>query len=141
MTDSSDQERRETVRRLMLQTPYIGGLQIEIEDWSHDWARLRLPFNEQLTNDGRVYHGGVVASLVDTAGAAAAWSGHDFSRGTKASTVSMTINYLSAANRSDLIAEARALKRGRELIFTSIEVTDVNEKPIASAVLTYRIAP
>lgn len=124
----------------MVQTPYIGGLGIEIVDWSENWAKLRLPFHERLTNDGRVYHGGVVASLVDTAGAAAAWSGHDFSKGTKASTVSMTVNYLSAADRSDLMAEARAIKRGKELIFTTIEVTDVNEKQIASAVLTYRIA-
>ncbi|RIK10498.1 MAG: thioesterase [Acidobacteria bacterium] len=140
MTDTSNQERRETVRKLMVQTPYIGGLGIEIVDWSENWAKLRLPFHERLTNDGRVYHGGVVASLVDTAGAAAAWSGHDFSKGTKASTVSMTVNYLSAADRSDLMAEARAIKRGKELIFTTIEVTDVNEKQIASAVLTYRIA-
>lgn len=140
MAELSDQERRETVRKLMVQTPYIGGLGIEIVDWSENWAKLRMPFHERLTNDGRIYHGGVVASLVDTAGAAAAWSGHDFAKGTKASTVSMTVNYLSAADRSDLVAEARAVKRGKELIFTTIDVTDVNDKPIANAVLTYRIA-
>lgn len=140
MGDTVDRSQSEKVLELMVQTPYIGGLRIKIEDWDTDWARLRLPFDERLTNDGRVYHGGAVASLVDTAGAAAAWSGHDLSRGTRASTVSMTVNYLSVADRSDLIAEARALKRGKELIFTTIEVSDVNDKLIASAVLTYRIA-
>lgn len=140
LSEEDQQTRRETVRTMMVKTPYIASLGIEIEQWSPDWARLKLPFNEALTNDGKVYHGGVVAALIDTAGAAAAWSGHDFTRGTKASTVSMSLNYLAAARRSDLFAEGRAIRRGRELIFTEIAVSDAEGKPVASAILTYRIA-
>jgi len=35
---------------------------------------IRPPFPEDLTNDGPYFHGGVIASVMDTAGAVAAWS-------------------------------------------------------------------
>jgi acyl-coenzyme A thioesterase PaaI-like protein len=39
------------------------------------------------------------------------------------------------------LATARALKRGKELIFTDIDVADSDGKPVAKAILTYRIVP
>jgi len=82
-----------------------------------------VPFAEHLTNDGREYHGGVIASLVDTTGAAAVWAGHDFDKGMRASTVSMTVNYTGRAS-GDLLATARCVKRGRDLAFSEIRVED-----------------
>jgi uncharacterized protein (TIGR00369 family) len=81
----------------------------------------------------------VIASALDTAGAAAAWSNHDFTRGSRASTISMTVNYVGAARSSDLVCHARTVKRGRELIFTEITATDADGRPVAHAVQTYRI--
>jgi uncharacterized protein (TIGR00369 family) len=100
---------------------------------------LRLPSRTDLTNDGRYYHGGVIASVIDTAGAAAAWSNHDFDRGTRASTVAMSIQYVGAAKRSDLVCSARTVRRGRELIFTEITAADDDGAVVAHAVQTYRI--
>ena len=71
--------------------------------------------------------------------AAAAWSNHDFTRGARASTVSMSVQYVGAARRSDLHCHARTVKRGRELIFTEITATDDEGRPVAHAVQTYRI--
>lgn len=139
LTADEQQQRRDAVRRMMFTTPYIRALRIEAEEWSETGVRLRLVFDERNTNDGRVYHGGVVASLLDTAGAAAVWAGHDFDKGAKASTVALSINYLGAAYSSDLIATARCVKRGKELAFSEIAVTDSEGKPIASGILTYRI--
>lgn len=141
LTEQEQRDRREAVRALMFTTPYIQTLGIEPEAWSEDGVRLRLRFDEKLSNDGRVYHGGVIASLMDTAGAAAVWAGHDFDKGAKASTVSMSINYLGAAYRNDLVAEARCVKRGKELAFSEISIRDADGKPVASGILTYRIVP
>jgi uncharacterized protein (TIGR00369 family) len=110
------------------------------ERYEPDDVTMRLPFREDLTNDGSVYHGGVVATALDTAGAGAAWSNHDFDKGTRASTISMTINYVGAARSSDLWCRAVTVKRGRELIFTEITATDDEERVVAHAVQTYRIA-
>ena len=100
---------------------------------------LRLPFRPALTNDGTYYHGGVVASVLDTAGAAAAWSNHDFDKGSRASTVSMSLQYVGACKQSDLVCHAKAVKRGRELIFTEITATDADGALVAHALQTYRI--
>ena len=139
LTDDEQQRRRLAIRDLMPTTPFIGWLGLVFERYEPDAVAARLPFRADLTNDGVVYHGGVVASVVDTVGAAAAWSNHDFDKGARASTVSMTIQYLGAAKKSDLLCSARTVKRGRELIFTEIDATDADGNPVAHALQTYRI--
>ena len=140
-TDEENERWRATLRTQMPKTPYIGGLGIVIEEWSPDGARLRLPFAAGLTNDGKAFHGGVIASLVDTAGAAAVWAGHDYDKGMRAATVSLTVNYTGAARRSDLVADAVCVKRGKDLSFSEIRVSDAEGRGIASASLVYRIVP
>ncbi|MEY2438162.1 MAG: hypothetical protein QOH64_2218 [Acidimicrobiaceae bacterium] len=138
-TDEEQQTRRNAIRDLMPTTPFISLLGMTIERYEPDDVTMRLAFRPELTNDGVAYHGGVVASAIDTAGALAAWSNHDFDKGARASTVSMTVQYIGGARSSDLVMHARARKRGRELIFTDIEVTDAEGKLVAQAVQTYRI--
>ena len=141
MTADENKRLRAAFRDGMTQTPYIGGLRIAIEAWSPDGARLRLPFDPRLTNDGQAFHGGVVASLVDTAGAAAVWAGHDFDKGMRAATVSLTVNYTGAGRGTDLVADAVCVKRGRDLAFSEIRVSDPEGRGIATATLVYRIVP
>jgi uncharacterized protein (TIGR00369 family) len=141
LTVEEQQKRREFMRGAMTKTPYIASLGIVVERWSPDGVTLRMPFDPELTNDGAVYHGGAVASLMDTTGAAAVWAGHDFDKGTRAATVSMTINYTGAAGSADLLAHAVCVKRGRELSFSEIRVHDPDGKPVATGTLVYRIVP
>ncbi len=138
---SNEQQRalREAVPSTMLRTPYLSGLGLRFDAYGPDQVTLRLPFRDDLTNDGVYYHGGVIAAVMDTAGAAAAWSNHDFDKGTRASTVSMSIQYVGAAKKSDLVCEARTVRRGRELTFTEISAFDSAGTVVAHAVQTYRI--
>ena len=138
-SDEDQRARRLAVRDLMPTTPFLAGLGVRFDRYEPDDVVLRLPFRADLTNDGRYYHGGVIASVIDTAGAAAAWSNHDFDRGTRASTVAMSIQYVGAAKRSDLVCSARTVRRGRELIFTEITAADDAGAVVAHAVQTYRI--
>ena len=140
LTDQQQNERRQAVRDLMLTTPFIGGLGIVFERYQPDDVRIRLPFRQDLTNDGTYFHGGVIASVMDTAGAAAAWSNHDFDKGMRASTVAMSIQYTGAAKRCDLVCRARTTRRRKELTFTEITATDADGNVVAHAVQTYRIA-
>jgi uncharacterized protein (TIGR00369 family) len=131
--------RRLAIRDLMPKTPYLAGLGIVIDRYEPDEAIVRLPFRDDLTNDGVRYHGGVIAAVLDTAGAAAAWSNHDFDRGTRASTVAMSVQYVGACQTSDLLCHARVTRRGRDLIFTEITATDAEGKIVAHGIQTYRI--
>lgn len=129
------------MRSLMPSTPYMGRLGLVVERWEPEAVRLRIPFDPELTNDGSVYHGGAVASLVDSAGAAAVWAGHDFDKGQRAATISISVNYTGAARESDLIAEAVCVRRGRELSFSEIRVCDESDRLVAQGSLVYRIVP
>jgi len=139
LTDEEQHARRQAVVELMPKTPFISGLGLVFEEITPDAAVVRLPFRHDLTNDGTFYHGGVVAAVIDTCGALAAWSNHDFSKGMRASTIAMSVQYVGACKQSDLICQARAIKRGKELIFTEITARDPDGVPVAHAVQTYRI--
>jgi uncharacterized protein (TIGR00369 family) len=139
LTDDEQKRRRLAVRDLMPTTPFLAGLGVVFDRYDPDDVVLRLPFRADLTNDGTFFHGGVVASVIDTAGAAAAWSNHDFDKGSRASTIAMSIQYVGAAKRSDLVCHARTVRRGRELTFTEITATDADGAVVAHAVQTYRI--
>jgi uncharacterized protein (TIGR00369 family) len=138
---SEDQQRamRQAVPGVMATAPYMAWVGIAFDRYEPDDVVMRVPFREELTNDGVVYHGGVIATALDTAGAAAAWSNHDFEKGNRASTVSMSVQYVGAAKRSDLVCTARTVRRARELIFTEITAADDAGRPVAHAVQTYRI--
>jgi len=131
--------RRTAIANLMPTTMFLQWMGVVFDRYEHDDVVLRVPFRENLTNDGAAYHGGVIAAALDTAGAAAAWSNHDFDKGIRASTVSISVQYVGTAKKSDLLCHARTVKRGKELIFTEITGTDAEGEVVAHAVQTYRI--
>lgn len=120
-------------------------LDIQVEDAKpgQDHAQVRLPFHEQLCGGGQAYHGGVISSLIDLTGALASWCGHDTSKGMKASTVTLTVQFIAAALGQDIVARAEVKRRGRDLNFVdvAVETADENKKLIATGTMVYRIAP
>lgn len=139
LSQEEQERRRAAVAELMPSTPFMGWLGIVFERYEPDATTVRLPFREDLTNDGTYYHGGVISAVMDTAGAAAAWSNHDFDKGARASTVSMTVQYVGACKRSDLVCHGRTVRRGRELVFTEITAEDADGRIVAHAIQTYRL--
>ena len=139
LSEEEQQRRRLAVREIMPRTPFLAGLGIVVERYEPDEVTIRLPFRPDLTNDGTYYHGGVIASVLDTTGAAAAWSNHDFDKGARASTVALSVQYVGACKQSDLVCHARAVRRGKELTFTEITATDADGNVVAHAIQTYRI--
>lgn len=139
LTDEQQQASRMAVPEIMAATPYIAGLGVRFERYEPDDVTVRLPFRADLTNEGTYYHGGVIASVMDTAGALAAWSNHDFDKGNRASTVAMTVQYVGACKQADLVCTATTVRRRKELTFTEITATDPDGTVVAHGVQTYRI--
>ncbi|MDF1822163.1 MAG: PaaI family thioesterase [Alcanivoracaceae bacterium] len=120
--------------------PFQKLLGIEIIAVAKNMAKVRLPFRPELVGCGNAFHGGALGSFLDLTGALAAWSGHDIRNGMKAATVSMTINYLSAAQAS-VIAHAKAVKRGKKLIFCELSLNEeTSDKTVANGTMIYLIA-
>jgi uncharacterized protein (TIGR00369 family) len=116
ITDRGLQRRRCRRRRaaadLMPTTPYMKWPGIVFDRYEPDDVTIRLPLRADLTNDDTYYHGGVIAAVLDTSGAAASWSNRDFEKGAGASTISVTVNYVGQALRSHLPCDHRAAAQG-----------------------------
>jgi uncharacterized protein (TIGR00369 family) len=104
-----------------------------------DRAELSLPFDESIATYGDVVHGGALASLIDVAATAAAWSAAEISDNPRGATVSMTVDYLRAAQGKRLTAVARVTRRGSSLCFCDVEVTDADGELVAKGLVTYKL--
>jgi uncharacterized protein (TIGR00369 family) len=85
-----------------------------------------------------VVHGGILASLADTAGALAAYP--LLPRKTRLATVEMKINYLEPVDRGTILAEATLLRLGRTLAVVECEVQDADGTLAAKALITYAVS-
>jgi uncharacterized protein (TIGR00369 family) len=86
-----------------------------------------------------VVHGGAISTLIDTAATVAAWATNEVTESPTGSTVALSINFVSAARATDLRAEARVVRRGRQLSNVEIHATDPDDKLIAHGIATYKL--
>ena len=113
-------------------------LGVRVEEVRRDYGRLRMPFKPELLHPGGVVHGGAIASLIDSAAALAV-----FSRLTEpprsSATVDLHVHYLEAVIDEDLIAEAAIRRRGRSIVFVTVEVATASGKVVAHGELSFRV--
>lgn len=115
-------------------------LGFDILKWEPGLVITRVPFDPRFTAHEGIFHGGLVATLIDTTGSGAVISGHDYDLGSRLTTVSMTVNYMSVAPGEDIIAEGVCTRRGRTMNFARVEVTSVSGKLLAEGLLTVNIS-
>jgi uncharacterized protein (TIGR00369 family) len=89
---------------------------------------------------GDVVHGGAISSLVDTAAAAAAWSGAQVPERPRASTIGITVDFLRPARGQGISAAARVIRRGGSgLCFCEVKVAADDGTEVATALVTYQL--
>jgi uncharacterized protein (TIGR00369 family) len=120
--------------------PFNNLVGLDIIDWAPDLVRARLPFAERLSAHDGIFHGGVLATAIDTIGTGAVVAGHDFNLGSRFTTVTITIQYLAVAPYEDIVIEGRCSKRGRRLNFARGTVLTQAGKPLAEGVLVISAA-
>ena len=95
---------------------------------------VRLEAGEQHLNVGGVVHGGVIASLIDTAMGRAVRSVTEESTATS----QLTVTFLEPAKPGALVATARVTKRGSMLTIVEAEV-EQDGTSIAHALATFAL--
>jgi uncharacterized protein (TIGR00369 family) len=114
---------------------------ITVAQWDEDGAELHLPFADHLSAHDGILHGGVVSALLDTTATGAIIAGHDFDRGSRLTTVSLTVQYLSVAPGEDLIATGHCVRRGRSVNFAEARAVGARSgKLLATAQVVANIA-
>jgi uncharacterized protein (TIGR00369 family) len=130
--------RREIIEAFIPNSPHAAELGIRVASIGTDEAVLELPFKPELATIGEVVHGGAIGALIDTAAMAAAWATDEIPENPAGSTVSLSVNFATAASGVDLRAEARVAKRRGRLSFCDVTVTDPDGTVVAHGIATYR---
>jgi uncharacterized protein (TIGR00369 family) len=98
-----------------------------------------MPFKRELATMGDIVHGGAISTLIDTAATVAAWAVDEVPESPAGSTVSLSVNFASAAQATDLRAEAVVLRRGRQLSSIEVRATDSESALVAHGIATYKL--
>jgi uncharacterized protein (TIGR00369 family) len=110
---------------------------MSITRWEPEGVQFEVPFRRDLSSHADTFHGGVLATLIDAAAGGAVLAGHDFAKGSRLSTVSMTVHYLSSAPGEGLVARARCTRRGRNLNYVHVTVESTESgKLLAEGMVT-----
>jgi len=139
--DELDERRRSLWQRYgrSEQILFVNLVGLSIDETRLDYCRLSLPFRSELLQAGGSVHGGVIASLIDTACVPAVGSG--FTEARPYSTIDLHVQYMGAArDGDDLVAAAWITKRGRSIVFCDAEVETSSGRTVARASLTFKVS-
>jgi uncharacterized protein (TIGR00369 family) len=109
------------------------GIEAELVEPGH--AVLTMMMRDDLMRNGRIAHGGAVATLIDSAMAFAIMP--MLAENERSITVDLTIHYLRPVSEGVARASARVVRAGRRVITVSAELFDSHEKLAATALSTY----
>jgi uncharacterized protein (TIGR00369 family) len=101
-------------------------------------VRLAMPCTADAVDERGQLHEGAIASLLDIAGTAAAWTlvRHPGSRG---ATIGMQLSYLNAMSDA-VLADAHVQQRSEELFFSTVQITSARTRQlVAMGNVSYRI--
>ncbi len=118
-------------------SPFAQALGIQIDALGEGSTRLLLPYQDANSNPGKALHGGCAASLAIVGAQAVARSALGVGSGPW-HTFGLQVNYLAAAIGEGVQAEARLLRRGKEICFVEVDVRTEEGKAIAHVTTAVR---
>ncbi|GAA0528201.1 uncharacterized domain 1-containing protein [Halorubrum aquaticum] len=122
-------------RRIEEDHEYLSWLNTSVDVVERGRMVLSIPFDRKLTNaDGRTIHGGVAATLIDTAGGLAQRTAFEDPLSGGVATVNLNTNYLRPAN-GDLEAEATVVRSGGSIGVSEMSVTSTTENGSSEVVV------
>ncbi len=124
------------LKREITQLPFPSSLGNRVQRLKPGFAEVALKYKKELTQGYGYLHGGVLASLADTAAAFATRT--LIEPEDKLVTLELKINYINPA-QSDLRALAKVIHKGRRTAVIDVEVKDKQNRLCAKALVTYVI--
>ena len=130
-------EEHERFQRLITESPFAELLGFAVVEKAEGRVRLRLPFQTKFLQAlGRV-HGGAIFALADHASGWAAVT--TLPPGYRCATLEMKINYISAVQAEDLIAEALVVHSGRTSIVIEADIKTEAGRLVAKTLATFAV--
>ena len=119
---------------------YLEFLGFKLLDWRDGYTKIEMPVRGEHRNTVSYLHGGVIASLLDIAGAV---SGSFGSSGDSVSvTVNLNCNYMAPHVADRVIVEGELIRRTSSLFFAQSRLYDPEKNLLcATATGTYKPQP
>lgn len=123
--DASDEAAREVLQSHLDRHGFLSWLDTTVEELEPGELTMRVPYDEKLANhvdggEGNV-HGGIAATLVDTAGGIACQTALEDPLSGGAATIDLDVSYLRPA-QDDLVAEAEVVRVGSTVGVATVTV-------------------
>ena len=115
--------------------PFAKLLGIEVDSVEPGHAVLSMQLRHEHMRNNAIAHGGVIATLIDSAMAIAIMALLEENERTV--TVDLTIHYLRPVPEGSAKASARVVRAGRRVVTVSAELFDGEGKLAATAISTY----
>lgn len=115
--------------------PFNQLIGMKLTDLKDGEATINLTVRPEIRQPHGLLHGGVTASLIDTAMAFAVIT--KLTEEEKASTVDLNVHYLRPVIEGEVVCVAKVVKPGRRIFTVSAEVFNEEKKLIATALSTY----
>jgi uncharacterized protein (TIGR00369 family) len=125
---------RERLSDRLRNHPIAAMLHPTIEELRLDGCTLKMPFRPEISNGHGAVHGGVLATLADSAMAFALSTNFDGEMGF--ATADLTIHYFKRA-RTDVTARARVVKKGKRINVGTIDLYDDGGDLVATVLTSF----
>lgn len=118
-------------------TTFHEELNIEFVEYQEDYVKLKMPLKSSYANPIGSMHGGLIATLVDTAAGLLASAGKYVTP-----TNNMSLYYLSPVMVKEgeyVYADAKVIKRGKNIIVIESEVYDYEGTLAAKSTISFSV--
>ena len=128
---------KEIIENRMPANKLFGLVVVDIDD---GYVKINVPFRKEFIGDAlqNLWHGGILASIADTAGGIAAATTTSFPQD-KINTIDIRIDYLKGATDQDIFAIAQVVKVGNRIINADMKLFHKEDDLIAIARASYSI--
>ncbi|MGH8193312.1 MAG: PaaI family thioesterase [Woeseiaceae bacterium] len=124
----------------MYEGTYIEFLGFRLTAWKEGFARLEMPVRPEHRNTVGFLHGGVMASLLDIAGAVS--GSYGISEDFVSVTINLNCNFMSPHKVPSVIVEGELIRVTKSMFFAQSKLFDPQNKRLcATATGTYKRQP
>lgn len=128
-------EQRAYAANALHSLPFAKLIGMRLVDMQFDMAVIKIDMRDDLRQPSGVLHGGVTATLIDTAMAFAVRTRLAIDEAT--ATIDLTVHYLRPHITGVFICTAKVVRAGKRIFTVSAEVHNEEGKLIATAISTY----
>ena len=129
------EEQKKRAAASMEHNPFAKLIGMKLIDLQPSQASVQIEMRDELRQPHGILHGGVTATLIDTAMAYAVIT--CLTEQEKASTVDLTVHYLKPHSEGAFACTAKVVRAGRRILTVSADVFNEQGRLFATAISTY----